>query len=836
MKKLFLYIFLLLVIASCNSVKQVGENEHLLTKNTVLVNKKKNTNNRLNDLIALKPNSRALGIPLSLYFYNLGNKNKPKTPSEWGKKNPRSYNFIKGVFSEKQSISYANTMIGINQWFLRNGQEPVIVESNKIDKTLRNFKTYFITKGYFQSKVSSDIQFTKDKKATVTYSIDTGNPTFLDTIKININSPVLDSIFQSKKDKSFLISGQQYDEDNFIKEAKRITKLFRNNGIYHFSENYIGFYDLDSASSNYKTNVDLIVSGDRILEVNRRYIKKPLKIQKIRNVNIYTDYTFDTRNDPYNDIQSYESIKFIAHNEVKYNTKLLSESIFIRPGQIYKDTLRNLTRQYLKSLRNFRTTNIRYDTITNSDDELDVNIFLTPSEKYTLGLETELTHSNIRDLGVSGKFSIMNRNTFRGAEIFKLSFLGSFFNASQGANTSRNFFNSWEIGSDLSLEVPRFVAPFGLSDLVPRRMSPRTMFSVGTSIQKNIGLDRQTVTALIDYRWRYNPKKTIQLEVFNTQYVRNLRIGNYFQIYNSEFQKLNLIAKQYNNDPNFDLNQTGNEPVQFMRTVFADTNFQATNPEDYRNNRNILNRYNIITSDFLIPAIAYSFTYNNQLNYRDSDFSFFKVRIANSGNLGGLVAKKRDANGLKRLFNIPLAQYFKVDLEYKKFWNTNNNTVFGFRSFLGAIMPYDNSAIPFIKSYFAGGSNDIRAWQTYSLGPGSTKTGLEYNIGSLKFLTSAEYRFDLVGSFKGALFVDAGNIWDISNSAFVENEAKFKGLKSIQEIAIGSGFGLRYDFSFLVLRLDLGFKMHEPYLDGNRWFRNYNFTNAVYNIGINYPF
>ena len=251
---------------------------------------------------------------------------------------------------------------------------------------------------------------------------------------------------------------------------------------------------------------------------------------------------------------------------------------------------------------------------------------------------------------------------------------------------------------------------------------------------------------------------------------------------------------------------------------------------------NILDRYNIITSDFLIPTIAYSYTFNNQSDFRDNNFSFFKVRVANSGNIGGLLSNKKDTNNRKTIFNIPLAQYFKTDIEYKKFWEVNNNSVIGFRSFIGAIIPYDNSAIPFTKSYFAGGSNDIRAWQTYDLGPGSRNSGLEYNIGSLKFLTSAEYRFDLFSSLKGALFMDAGNIWDITNSIFAEENATFNGFESIKDIAVGSGFGLRYDFSFLVFRLDLGFKMHEPYLENNKWFRNYNFSNAVYNIGINYPF
>ena len=837
MKKIFIYFLLTLFLSACSSVKRINGTKYLLTQNTIIVNDKKNNNTDLTELLVQKPNSKTLGLPLSLYFYNLGDNNKPKKASDWGTLKPKTYNFIKNIFSEKQSISFANSMIGINNWFLKNGQAPITIDDKKIKKTINNLTAYHKNRGYFRVEVNSNKKLLNNKRGEIDYIINTGRPTFIDSIRTKIKSPVLDSLYQSKKALSYLKTGEQFIESNFIKEAKRITNLFRNNGIYHFTENDLGYYNIDTANTNnYKTNIDLVIfDKKRILKTNGDYILKPYRIQKIRKVTVFTDYSFSKKDNPNLDSTSYKGITFLAHNKIKYNPKLLSESIFIRPNEVYADSLRNLTRKHLKSLRNFKVINIKYEPVDSLNNELDVSILLTPLDKFSLDLETELTHSNIRDLGVSAKFSIVNRNIFKGAEIFKLSFLSSFFNASQDANKEEQFFNSWEIGADMSLEIPRFVAPFGINKFVPKRMSPRTIFSLGTSIQQNIGLDRETLTALMSYKWQYNAKKTIQLDIFNTQYVRNLRIGNYFDIYNSEYIKLNSVAKEFYNNPGYNLERQ-QETVSFMSTVFNDPNFLVNNPDSYRNNLNILDRYNIITSDFLIPTIAYSFTYNNQNDFRDNNFSFFKIRVANSGNIGGLLSNKKNNNNRKTIFNIPLAQYFKTDIEYKKFWEIDDTSVIGFRSFIGAIIPYDNSAIPFTKSYFAGGSNDIRAWQTYDLGPGNRNSGLEYNIGSLKFLTSAEYRFDLFGSLKGALFVDAGNIWDITNSIFAEEEARFNGINSVKDIAVGSGFGLRYDFSFLVFRLDLGFKMHEPYLETNKWFRNYNFSNAVYNIGINYPF
>ena len=687
MKKIFIYFLLILFLSACSSVKRVKDAKYLLTQNTIIINDKKNTNTDLIELLVQKPNSKTLGLPLSLYFYNLGDNKKPEKASDWGNLKPKTYNFIKNVFSEKQSISFANSMIRLNNWFLKNGQAPITIDDIKIKKTINNLTAYHKNRGYFRVEVSSNKKLLKNKKGEIDYIINTGRPTYLDSVRTKIKSPVLDSLYQSKKALSYLKSGDQFIESNFIKEAKRITNLFRNNGIYHFTENDLGYYNIDTANTNnYKTNIDLVIfDKKRILKTNGDYILKPYTIQKIRKVTVFTDYSFSQKDNPNQDSTSFKGITFLAHNKIKYNPKLLSESIFIKPGEVYADSLRNLTRKHLKSLRNFKVINIKYEPVDSLNNQLDVSILLTPLDKFSLDLETELTHSNIRDLGVSAKFSIVNRNIFKGAEIFKLSFLSSFFNASQDANKEEQFFNSWEIGADMSLEIPRFVAPFGINKLVPKRMSPRTVFSLGTSIQQNIGLDRETLTALMSYKWQYNAKKTIQLDIFNTQYVRNLRIGNYFDIYNSEYIKLNSIAREFYNNPDYNLERQ-QETVSFMSTVFNDPNFLTNNPDSFRNNLNILDRYNIITSDFLIPTIAYSFTYNNQSDFRDNNFSFFKIRVANSGNIGGLLSNKKNNNNRKTIFNIPLAQYFKTDIEYKKFWEIDDSSVIGFRSFIGAII------------------------------------------------------------------------------------------------------------------------------------------------------
>ena len=405
MKKIFIYFLLTLFLSACSSVKRINGTKYLLTQNTIIVNDKKNNNTDLTELLVQKPNSKTLGLPLSLYFYNLGDNNKPKKASDWGTLKPKTYNFIKNIFSEKQSISFANSMIGINNWFLKNGQAPITIDDKKIKKTINNLTAYHKNRGYFRVEVNSNKKLLNNKRGEIDYIINTGRPTYIDSIRTKIKSPVLDSLYQSKKALSYLKTGEQFIESNFIKEAKRITNLFRNNGIYHFTENDLGYYNIDTANTNnYRTNIDLVIfDKKRILKTNGDYILKPYRIQKIRKVTVFTDYSFSKKDNPNLDSTSYKGITFLAHNKIKYNPKLLSESIFIRPNEVYADSLRNLTRKHLKSLRNFKVINIKYEPVDSLNNELDVSILLTPLDKFSLDLETELTHSNIRDLGVSAK-------------------------------------------------------------------------------------------------------------------------------------------------------------------------------------------------------------------------------------------------------------------------------------------------------------------------------------------------------------------------------------------------------------------------------------------------
>jgi hypothetical protein len=282
----------------------------MLRENFIFVDSVRDKSSTLQKYVSQKPNPRFLNLPFALYFHNLGNLNSPKTASEWGKKNPRSYNFVKSVFSEKQSIAYANSSIGLNNWFLKS-DGPVIVNPQKVKNTSDNLLAYYKTQGYFKSSVDTIINRYDDKKATVEYYVTKGKPTTLDSILIKIESPVLDSIYKASNYITLLKKGDQYNDQTFRNEAKNTLKLFKNNGIYHFKEAALGFY-VDSTRTDYKTNVDFLMSGNRLVEKDGRYLEKPFKIQTIKEVNIITDYSFTRKTQKYLDSISFKGINFFC--------------------------------------------------------------------------------------------------------------------------------------------------------------------------------------------------------------------------------------------------------------------------------------------------------------------------------------------------------------------------------------------------------------------------------------------------------------------------------------------------------------------------------------------
>ena len=254
----------------------------------------------------------------------------------------------------------------------------------------------------------------------------------------------------------------------------------------------------------------------------------------------------------------------------------------------------------------------------------------------------------------------------------------------------------------------------------------------------------------------------------------------------------------------------------------------------------ISERQNRLTVNNLILGSSLIFNTNSQESLIDENFHQLKWKFEWVGNvLNKLLewSSKKNDYGEYVINGVRPSQYIKTEVDYIKHYPTGRDRVLAFRFFGGIALPVGNSSnIPFSRSYFAGGANDNRAWKAYKLGPGTTKNNNEFNEANLKISTNLEYRFPLIGPLKGALFIDAGNIWNIADNV-KDPESRFENISDLSEIAIGSGFGIRYDLNFFVFRFDTAFKTHNPSLiKQNRWFSEFSLKKAVFNIGINYPF
>jgi len=846
--KISLFILTGIIISACDAVKRVPDGKKLLTNTEIFVNDKKENAENISNLLYQKQNSSLLGYRLRLNLYNLAKLDHDSVYKAKFVNDPDKYRRKSKWLSAKQvnrlgeSFYYA----GIHNFLRDTGEPPVIIDPKSTNKSALRLKSYYFNNGFFRAKTRFENDSVAPKKGKIKYFVTTGDPFLIDTVKISIKTPVLDSMYQLRKENSFIKSGKQYRTSDIDEERNRITTQFRNNGVYQFQQNFINF-TIDTLNSNFKANVDLKIN-DYSYRENDSTKTEPFKIYKISEVNIYTDYNPNSKSTVNDTIKTtYNNFNLLSTSKLKYRPKAITDAVFINKGNLFADFRTTLTSRYLSNLKIFNYPTIQYevdkkDSLSNS---LIANIYLTPRKKYSFGYSFDLTHSsNIQDFGISGSTSLTIRNIFNGAETFAIAARGNIGSSRALANPDDNFFNVSEYGLDMKLNFPRIFMFFNTEKIIPKSMIPSTTVSLGFSKQQNIGLDKENFTGAMTYSWNPKRNNTARFDLFNIQYVKNINIGNYFKVYNSSYRRLNGVAQAYNANPAYF--EDGNLIIEegtnaFINDVLGENPSVVLTEEDRRTVSSIDERKTRLTENNLIFSSSYSFTKTTKFDIKDEDYYAFKTKIESAGNFLSLIAaaskQLKNQNGNNTIFEVEYSQYIKGEIEYIKHWDLNRKRVLAFRSFVGIAIPYGNSnSIPFSRSYFAGGSNDNRGWQAYSLGPGGLASINDFNEANLKISASTEFRFNFFGQFNGALFVDAGNIWNVLDNV-EEERAVFSGIKSLQDTAVGSGFGFRYDFSFFVVRLDLGFKTYNPADEsGKKWFRDYNFGNSVLNIGINYPF
>jgi outer membrane protein assembly factor BamA len=844
--KITAFILIAILICACNAVKRVPEGKSLLTKNNILVNGKSTNDETAANQMYQKPNGTLLGYKLRLNLYNLANLNPDSTYQAKFKKNPGLYERQSKILSAKQVDRLGQSFLykGIHEFLKNTGEPPVIIDTSKTKKSLLRLKYYYFNNGYFNVKTDYDIDSVGYKKAKINYNITTGPAYLLDSIKTTIKTPALDSLYKTNKEPSVLKSGNQYKTADFEEEKNRVTTYFRNHGAYFFQPTYVT-YDIDTIGKKNKADVNLIINNNTIQEKDSSRTE-PFKLYKISDVNIYTDYSPANSKSQIKDSTTYNNFNLYSYKKLKYKPRAITDAIFISKGSTFSDTRTTLSSRYLNNLKIFNYPSIQYevDKRDPNGESLIANVFLTPRKKYSFGASLDLTHSNIQDFGIGASISETIRNVFNRAETLEISARVNIGSSKDMANPNNNFFNVSEYGLDMKLNFPRILLPFGTEKIIPKRMIPSTSISAGFSKQTNIGLDKENFTGGLSYNWNPKRNNTAKLELLNAQFVRNLNPDNYFNVYSSSYDELNNIAGIYNvTEANM---EDGNLVVPTGTTGFTNdvlTGKTSLTPDrqEYQDVESIEERRLRLTENDFILATSYTFTKTTKKDLPDNNFYQFRTKIESAGSLLSAISNvsslPKNSNGQYVIFNLPYSEYIKTEFDYIKHWDFGKEKVLAVRSFFGIAIPFGNSNyIPFSRSYYSGGSNDNRAWQPYALGPGSTNASNDFNEANMKIALSGEFRFKIFGDVKGAIFADAGNIWNVMDNV-VDPKARFDNLNDLDEIALGSGFGLRYDLSFFVVRLDLGFKTYNPaHEKGDRWFKEYNFGHSVLNFGINYPF
>jgi hypothetical protein len=848
--KIALIILSGFVIYSCSLVKRVPDGGHLLEKNEITVNgEEKNDDEHKAQLYQL-PNTDILGFHLRLHMYNAAKPNADSSYLAYLDNHPGMHKFLRGLLSEKQVRRFGNSFIisGLSNFLKKTGEPPVLVDQARVKKGRNRLFAFYYKKGYFRAAVNYRIDSLPDKRAVVHYDVNTGTPYSIDSINTYIETPALDTLYNKSKDLALIKKGNQYNEADFTAERERITTYFRNNGAWKFEPNNIS-YVVDTVNSTYKANVDINISNETVRQGDSTFLR-PFKLYRISKVDIYTLNPGDETQEP--DSASYNGFNIYSMGKLNYRPNALTQPIFITPLSTYADWRRVLTSRYLSNLNIFNYPAIDFveDSTDASGNSLIAKIRLSPKKKFRFNVAADFNHSNIQDFGIQGSMGVSIRNIFRGMETLQITTRGNIGSSRDQAIQDRTFFNILEYGADIKLTIPRVWLPFDTEKIIPKRMIPSTMLSFGIGRQRNIGLDKENFTGILSYNW--SPRlgtRTARFDLFNIQYIRNVNANRYFDVYRSSYDRLNEIAQNYSGSiPPQYLDQNGNltrpEGANYFITSTTETTppILTVTPQEHTEINRIDERRGRLTEDNLIVASNFTYTLTTRETANDNTFLIFKTKFESAGNTLSLLSKalgniENAPLGQTTLFNVQYSQYVKGEVDFIKHWDLTRGKVLAMRAFFGLAVPYGNSnSIPFARSYFAGGSNDNRAWQSYSLGPGRSGGLNDFNEANLKMAYSAELRFNIFGQLNGAVFGDVGNIWNVFDNVEDPNFT-FNGLSSFRDLAFGTGLGLRYDFNFFVIRFDLGFKTYNPGRpEGQRWFTDHDFSHSVFNVGINYPF
>lgn len=678
-----------------------------------------------------------------------------------------------------------------DKWLRKRGEAPVLMSSIKPALTAEIIDATLFNIGIFKSFTEYRI-LEKKRTTRIIYTSHIHQPFTIKELIYSIPDDSLSLLIQTEKKKSLIKTGDEYNLNILKNERNRIDAFLKDKGYFYFNPDYI-LFKADTSETNHSLTLKLSIK-DSIPE-------NALTVYRIRKVLVDQNYLLseDTTEIRKDTMMFRNTVFLIDSSKMWINPKEILRSVYLRKNDIFSRRNHNITLNRLMALDNFKFVRVKFsDSDTTANGYLDVSILMTPMPKRTFRAEMDLVSKSNNFMGPRLNVSFQNRNTFHGAEILKINLAGSF--ESQLNGKDKNMYSySWN--PQLDLTFPRFIVPFNM-----RRISniyiPKTNFSISYNYLKRVNyFDMQTFQFGYSYKWKEDIRKEHELTPISVSY-----------------------------------SSMGKKSAAFEELLASNPYLKKSYEEQF------------------IAGGSYSFTYNEQMLQGKKMQYYFHATTEFAGNTFSLFRKITNgtisSDNPSRVIGSIYSQFAKLSLEGRAFYNFKDNNKLVLRVFAGAARPYGNSSVlPYSKQFFSGGPNSIRAFQINSVGPGtydqkSGNTGFLQMGGDIKLELNTEYRFGIYKYFKGALFVDAGNVWLLkSNPANTGSPFSFSTFTD--QLAVGTGVGLRVDVSFFILRFDLAMPLRKPWLEENhRWvakdidfgssaWRN---DNLILNVAIGYPF
>ncbi len=810
-----------ILFSGCLGTRYLEPGEKLLYKQKAITPKGFKQEG-LNNLYVQKTNRRFLGMPINslVWMYYTGERRynpekfkakKEKIETKFNRKiaNTKSESKKSSFQYRKQNkIDVLNGKIENGNMFMQWGEKAAVYDSSHVALSAEKLTDYLFTRGYFEATtaIEKSEKGKQGRKVSIKYHITPNAAYFYDSISHSIEDKKIKSLYEEYISESLIKKGDQFNQNTLNQERERIDNLLKDNGFYAFGRDYVE-YDIDTTFGGYhKIALRLNILNPARLSAHKQF--------RIDSILFITDANTPTASSergkrqivPYRDI-SYQYYR----NE--YSKRILSQRIFLHKDSLYSRSSTINTQRQLANLGMFKFVNINYDT---SGGKFIANLYSSALNRYSWSNEAGLTVTQ----GFPGPYynmSFLKRNLFGGMEIFELNGRAGFEGVASA--TDNDFYKSIEAGLNATITFPQFLFPMSKeAQSRTGKLNPKTKILGGFTYSQRPEYERETTTFSYTYSWE--KKRTTQ--------------------YSFTLANLNIIRSSLDDafrDLLDDLSETqgNNIRLSFNPSFVSSMIFSMTwNPENYGNTT--------------------------------SNSKYLRVQAESGGTFSKLYTP-----GIVEKDSLQLFKYLRLNVDYRKNRIINSNAVLAYRINTGVGWSYsDERVLPYEKYFFAGGSNSVRAWRPRRLGVGSAppllsadaqQDGLfDYSFekpGEILLEGSVELRKKLFGFVNGAIFVDWGNVWSFNenqlesgssepNQAEWVGSTKFRLDNFYNEIAIGTGFGLRFDFSFLVLRFDVGVKVHDPareegdrfVLDDLKFFRPFSTGKepVIYNIGIGYPF